>query len=408
MLVNVFHDSPWEHRRLQLAGVVLIATLAALVALSIAIYNKQFTNFTTVTVKAERAGLQLAKFGDVRLHGALVGRVSSIENDGKLAVITLSLSPDAARTIPDDVSVRILPTTLFGQNFLELVPPDPGTSAGPMRDGVVIPASRVETNVELQTILADLYPLLRSVRPADLNATLYALAHALQGKGDQLGDTLVSLEDYLSRMNTELPRLRKDLTLLSEVSRTYELAAPDLIKVLKNATVTARTVTQKKSDLARALSSLTGLARTSRVTLSENEQRLISADALGPTAAGAAGHLLARDPLPADRARPPDPELPGRLRGRHHPSDPRARRTAANRLHRGGRAGVRRGRPRAVVPRTAGRLREARALHQPGRRVREGRSGRWYPVSTPENRSPLAVAADLSVTTGSRFPGDPA
>ena len=276
MLVNVFHDSPWEHRRLQLAGVVLIATLAALVALSIAIYNKQFTNFTTVTVKAERAGLQLAKFGDVRLHGALVGRVSSIENDGKLAVITLSLSPDAARTIPDDVSVRILPTTLFGQNFLELVPPDPGTSASPMRDGVVIPESRVETNVELQTILADLYPLLRSVRPADLNATLYALAHALQGKGDQLGDTLVSLEDYLSRMNTELPRLRKDLTLLSEVSRTYELAAPDLIKVLKNATVTARTVTQKKSDLARSLSSLTGLARSSRVTLSENEQRLIA------------------------------------------------------------------------------------------------------------------------------------
>jgi phospholipid/cholesterol/gamma-HCH transport system substrate-binding protein len=275
MLVNVFHDSPWEHRRLQLAGVVLIATLVALVALSIAIYNKKFSDFTTVTVKAERAGLQLAKFGDVRLHGALVGRVSSIENDGKQAVITLSLSPDAARTIPGDVSVRILPTTLFGQNYLELVPPEGGTAAGPMRDGVVIPASRVDTNVELQTILADLYPLLRSVRPADLNATLYALAHALQGKGDQLGDTLVSLEDYLSRMNTELPRLRKDLTLLSEVSRTYELAAPDLIKVLKNATVTARTVTQKKGDLARALSSLTGLARTSRVTLNENENRLI-------------------------------------------------------------------------------------------------------------------------------------
>ncbi len=275
MLVNVFHDSPWEHRRLQLAGVVLIVTMALLVGLSIAIYNKKFTNFTTVTVKAERAGLQLAKFGDVRMHGALVGRVASIKSDGKQAVITLSLSPDAARTIPDDVSVRILPTTLFGQNFLELVPPDPGTSAGPLKDGLVIPANRVETNVELQQILADLYPLLRSVRPADLNATLYAVAHALQGNGDQLGDTLVSLEDYLSRMNNELPRLRKDLTLLSEVSRTYELAAPDLIKVLKNATVTARTITQKKGDLARALSSLTGLARTSRVTLNENENRLI-------------------------------------------------------------------------------------------------------------------------------------
>jgi phospholipid/cholesterol/gamma-HCH transport system substrate-binding protein len=276
MLVNIFHDSPWEHRRLQLAGVALIASMAMLVALSIAIYDKKFTNTTDVTVMADRAGLQLAKFGDVRMHGALVGRVSKIESDGQKAKITLSLSPKAARVVPADVDVRILPTTLFGQNFLELVPPDSVTSAGPMKDGTVIPASRVETNVELQSILADLYPLLRSVRPADLNATLYALAHALQGKGEQLGDTLVSLDDYLADMNVELPTLQKDLKLLSEVSRTYDLAAPDLIKVLRNATVTARTVTQKKGDLKRALSSLTGLAHTTRVTLSENEKKLIA------------------------------------------------------------------------------------------------------------------------------------
>lgn len=276
MLVNVFHDSPWEHRRLQLAGVALIASMALLIYLSIAIYNKKFTDSTDITVKADRAGLQLAKFGDVRLHGALVGRVARIDSDGRLALITVSLNPDAAQTIPADVGVRILPTTLFGQNYLELVPPDPGTSAGPLRDGAVIPANRVETNVDLQEILADLYPLLRSVRPADLNATLYALAHALQGKGDQLGDTMVALDDYLERMNVELPTLRTDLRLLSQVSRTYELAAPDLIRLLRNATVTSRTVTQKKGDLHRALGSLTGLARISRVTLSENEKGLVA------------------------------------------------------------------------------------------------------------------------------------
>ena len=276
MLVNVFHDSPSEHRRLQIAGVALILSMALLVYLSIAIYNKKFTDSTDITVRADSAGLQLAKFGDVRLHGALVGRVSRIDSDGRQALITVSLNPDAAQAIPADVGVRILPTTLFGQNFLQLVPPDPGTSAGPLRDGSVIPASRVETNVDLQAILADLFPLLRSVNPPDLNATLYALAHALQGKGDQLGDTLVSLEDYLGTINAELPTLRKDLRLLSDVSQAYDLAAPDLIKVLRNATVTARTVTQKKGDLARSLSSLTGLANVTRVTLSENERRLIA------------------------------------------------------------------------------------------------------------------------------------
>jgi phospholipid/cholesterol/gamma-HCH transport system substrate-binding protein len=276
MLVNVFHDSPREHHRLQLAGIAFFVSMAMLIALSIAIYDKKFTNTTNVTVMADRAGLQLAKFGDVRLHGALVGRVKSIESDGQKALITVSLRPAAARVIPSDVGVRILPTTLFGQNFLELVPPDPGTSAGPLKDGSVIPASRVKTNVELQSILADLFPLLRSVRPADLNATLYALAHALQGKGDQIGDTLISLDDYLKEINVELPTLKKDLQLLSQVSKTYQLATPDLVKVLKNATVTARTLTKKQGDLGRALSSLTGLAHTTRVTLSENEKGLIA------------------------------------------------------------------------------------------------------------------------------------
>ena len=275
MLVNVFHDSPREHRRLQVAGVVLIASMAALIWLSIAIYDKKFEDSTKVTVMAERAGLQLARFGDVRLHGALVGRVDDIDSDGRQAKITLSLRPEAARAIPDNSEVRILPTTLFGQNFLELVPPESGAT-GALRDGSVIPASRVQTNVELQSILADLFPLLRSVNPPDLNATLYALAHALQGKGDQLGDTLVALEDYLGTINAELPTLRKDLRLLSDVSQAYDLAAPDLIKVLRNATVTARTVTQKKGDLARALSSLTGLSNITRVTLSENEETLIA------------------------------------------------------------------------------------------------------------------------------------
>ncbi len=276
MLVNVFHDSPREHRKLMLAGIAFLLTMAMLIWLSIAIYDKKFTNSTTVTVMAERAGLQLARFGDVRLHGALVGHVKQIDSDGKTAEITLSLRPEAARHIPDDVSARILPTTLFGQNYIELVPSDDATSAAVLKDGKVIPATRVTTNTDLQSILADLFPLLRSIRPADLNATLYAIAHGLQGKGDQLGDTLVDLDDYLARFNDELPTLQKDLQLLAQVSRSYDLAAPDLVKVLRNATVTARTITQKKGDLNKALASLTGLARTTRLTLSENEQRLVA------------------------------------------------------------------------------------------------------------------------------------
>ena len=88
-MVNIEHDTPAEHRRLLVAGIGYLLVMALLVTLSIGVYQKWFTPVTTVTVKADRAGLQLAKFGDVRLHGVLVGQVRGVSQDGQEAEIKL-------------------------------------------------------------------------------------------------------------------------------------------------------------------------------------------------------------------------------------------------------------------------------------------------------------------------------
>ena len=172
MLVNIHHDTRAEHRRLVYAGIGFMTAVALLIAGSIAIYQKVFTPVTMVTVKADRAGLQLPKFGDVRIHGVLVGQVRSVSQDGHQAVIKLGLDPREARRIPDNVTVEIRPTTLFGQKYVSFVdPPQPsGTS---LHDGSVIPASRVTTNVELQQVLATLWPIQDKSTP-ELLATFYA------------------------------------------------------------------------------------------------------------------------------------------------------------------------------------------------------------------------------------------
>lgn len=274
MLVNIHHDSPAEHRRLFVAGVAFLTAIALLIAFSIAVYQKVFDQVTTVTIQADRAGLQLAKFGDVRVNGALVGQVRSIDQDGKQAVITVALEPEEAEQIPDNVTVQILPTTLFGQKFISLVAPD-DPSDSPLQDGDVIPADRVETNVELNRILSELFPLLRSIQPADLNATLNALATALGGRGESLGTTLDKLDSYLDAIDDHLPTLRKDLVLLAEVSDTYNVAAPDLLGMLDNVTVTGETILDQRKELDVFFGDVAGLADTSRQVLAENESNLI-------------------------------------------------------------------------------------------------------------------------------------
>jgi phospholipid/cholesterol/gamma-HCH transport system substrate-binding protein len=274
MLVNIHHDSAKEHNRLLVAGLGFLLTLALLVWLSIAIYNKEFDRVTMVTVKADRAGLQLAKFGDVRIHGALVGQVRKVTQDGEGAEIQIALDPDAAKEIPANITVEILPTTLFGQKYIAFNrPADPASDS--IEDGDVIPADRVDTNVELSEILADLFPLLRAVQPADLNATLNALSTALQGRGEQIGQTMDDLGAYLDVIDNHLPTLRQDLIALADVADTYDLAAPDLLNTLANVTVTSRTITEKAEDLDVFFADLAGLARTSTRILRANEQNMI-------------------------------------------------------------------------------------------------------------------------------------
>lgn len=280
LLVNIHHDSPGEHRRLLVAGVAFLTTIALLLYLAVAIYDKKFVSVTTITIKADRAGLQLTKFGDVRTHGVLIGQVRKISQDGQEAEIEVALQPEAAKQLPANVEVQILPTTLFGQKYISFVAPD-APSAQSLAPDAVIPSSRVSTNVELSQVLSNLFPLLRSIRPADLNMTLNALATALSGRGEQLGQTLDDLGSYLGAINGSLPTLREDLVALADVADTYDLAAPDLLQVLGNLTVTSKTVLQKRQQLDVFFSDLTGLADTTTRVLRDNEPDLIRVGQVG-------------------------------------------------------------------------------------------------------------------------------
>lgn len=274
MLIHIIHETKQEHRRLAIAGVVLMVSTALLIGLSIAIYMKVFTPVTMVTIKAENAGQQLARYGDVRRHGVLVGQVRSISQDSKEASIRVALQPDAAKVIPNNSTIEIIPTTLFGQKFISINDvDDPSTT--PMRDGDVIPSDRVTTNVELQSILANLFPLLRSIRPGDLSTTLYSIATALQGRGEKLGQTIEDLDSYLKAVNQHLPTLREDLTLFSEVADTYAMAAPDIVSVLRNATVTANTINRQSQQLGVLFSDMTKTANVSEHLLRTNEQAMV-------------------------------------------------------------------------------------------------------------------------------------
>ncbi|MEV1051999.1 MCE family protein [Streptomyces sp. NPDC049887] len=261
--------------RLRINGIVFIAVLGLLLSLSVAVYRKAFTPVVRVTLETGTLGNQLEPQADVKLRGLLVGEVRGVRADGEKAMLDLALAPEHVPRIPSDVRARLLPKTLFGEKYVDLVAPD-GTPARAIRAGDVITQDRTAVGIEVQQLMNDLLPLLRTVRPAELNATLTAFSTALEGRGDRIGANLARVEDYLRRLNPHMPSLQEDISRFADVAEVYGDAAPDLMRILRNTLTTSRTVVEKREELAALFTSTTGAANTANGFLDDNGERLIT------------------------------------------------------------------------------------------------------------------------------------
>ncbi|MGX1887482.1 MCE family protein [Streptomyces sp. NPDC055287] len=261
--------------RLRLYGIVFLAVIALLLSLTVAVYQQVFTSVVRITLEADTLGNQLEPRADVKLRGLLVGEVREVRADGEKATLGIALKPEHVRLIPADVHARLLPKTLFGEKYVDLVAPR-DTSTRHIRAGDVITQDRTKVGIELQQLMNDLLPLLRTVQPAKLNATLSAFSTALEGRGDKIGDNLVRLDSYLRRLNPHMPSLKKDISRFADVAEVYGEAAPDLLRTLSNTLTTSRTLVEREDQLASVLTSTATAANTTEGVLDENADRLIT------------------------------------------------------------------------------------------------------------------------------------
>jgi len=272
------------------AGISYLVILALLLWLAVAIYDKKFTTVVLVKVKTDHTGNALRVDSDVKERGIIVGAVHSVKVDSgpnggcptdqvTCVTVTLALDPDRVGIIPNNVSAQILPKTIFGEQYVSLViPSQPSSNHITKHD--VIPQDRSKGALETEKVLGDLLPLLKAVKPEQLNATLTAVAQALQGRGTELGQTLVSLDSYLKNYTADNNALTKtfinDLGQLGAVSDVYNKAAPDLFATLSNLKTSSATLVSQRTSLDLLLT--TGKATSDEIDafLSANQGNLIT------------------------------------------------------------------------------------------------------------------------------------
>lgn len=229
--------------------------------------------------------LEAGTFGElsgnagVELGGVKVGTVQGLDYNHGHAVLNLTIDPQYAHLLHPDTSARIRPHGLLGPKYIELS----GGETGTIREGDVIPISRVTVATDVDQVLNALQPDVRD----SLKTIFVELGNASDGRGQDMNAALGSLgaaAPDLTTTTATLDRRRQDLADFIAFSET-------LNRDLQNAPIDAnlRDTNQVLGGLVQVEGSIGGtIDHTASVTkglntvFQGNSQNLASLLALAP------------------------------------------------------------------------------------------------------------------------------
>jgi phospholipid/cholesterol/gamma-HCH transport system substrate-binding protein len=126
--------------------------------------------------------------------------------------------------------------------------------------------------------------LLKQVDPLKLNAVLTAVADALRGQGERIGQATTDLNEVLLALNARSDTIRQDWRSFKNFNDTYSAAAQDILKVLNAASTTSTTVVNQSTGLDNLLLNVIGLSRAGTNLLASSSESLVaSVNVLEPT-----------------------------------------------------------------------------------------------------------------------------
>ena len=236
--------------------------VALLVSLSIAMYQKKFTDIARVSLETDRAGNQLSVHADVKVRGLIVGEVRKINSrrrprdagpgDEAGEAATTSRPTCRRGCSPRRCSARRRSASSSRPTRRR----SGSRPATPSRRTGRAPRSRP------RQALNNLLPLLQALKPERLSVTLNALSEALRGRGDRLGQQLRRERCLLPAVQPLAAAAGARTWRGSRRSPSdYAETTPDLLRTLDNFSFSSRSLVQERAAARRVPAQHQGLRR---------------------------------------------------------------------------------------------------------------------------------------------------
>lgn len=266
-----------------IASVVLIIIGGLLVASGAGVLSRDPQ--VNATVPAE-AGLIQGAAG-VQYQGVHVGSVIGIDAGVASSRLTMQLGEDGIAEIPASVVARIVPRTLFGDVFIELVPPENPEIGPRLSDGAEVVFDTSDEAVQLADLYYRAADMLEQLRPEQLSIALDAVSQALEGRGEALGVTIDRMaaltEDLGPLVDTGIAAAPQ----MAAVAESMSAATDDVITVMQNASELSRIALEHEDGIARLLSGGAALGTQGADLLSANTDNMIAVVRNGAPVVGA-------------------------------------------------------------------------------------------------------------------------
>jgi phospholipid/cholesterol/gamma-HCH transport system substrate-binding protein len=257
-------------------GLLLSVLVIGIIYAIVLAFTGHFTNVVPIDAQLPPGSNALTVGAPVEYRNVTVGKVAS-EAQGPNGSISVRFEMYPARMaqVPKGVQAEVAPLSIFGNQYVDLVPPANLTAAH-LQAGDFIGPYAAAPSTSLQGTVTQLYDLLHAVHPADLDTALTAFATALRGEGVNLGQALSAASDYFGAIQPHLPTAQSDLRLLDPVSGELRAATPDLLGLVSNSSVSAQTITNQAAQLHTLLA--TGQSATTKFAdiLQQSQDSLIS------------------------------------------------------------------------------------------------------------------------------------
>lgn len=255
------------------AGMILVVCVG-LVGLLLAHAFGRFDSNVEVIAELDTAGGALENGAEVKLDGVVVGKVSSIDPaDGGVA-LGLELDPEQAQRVPANVTVRVLPISIFGAAYVELLRPE--RPRGEVTAGAVLRQDTSATTVELGDLLEDTLEVVDALGPAELAQALDTFAATLRGRGEEIGIMLETAERAVARLEPLMPLVREDLRLATVMSVTLSTMTPNFFTALRGLVTLSHTLIEREESFQSVLAGFSEASVGIDDLLEGNERALVA------------------------------------------------------------------------------------------------------------------------------------